>query len=272
VQANDIISSGLLELYATGLTSSEETVQIQQWAKLHPEVAAELAAIEKGLESYAQAHAILPAPSVKTKILAHVSADKKVKVIPLHTRVNSVAPFWKYAAAASIILFISSAIINVSLYNKVDETAKNLDQTQQTLASLQQSNDEMKGSNESMKEDMHVIQSKYSEPVVLNGMGVAPTAAAKIFWMKNTGEVYIDASNLPDVPTDKQLQLWAIVDGKPVDAGMIITSSSGAKLKIQKMKTFSSAVQAFAITIEKKGGSPAPTMDQMVVMGKPPTL
>lgn len=268
MQANDIISSGLLELYATGLTSKEETIQIEQWAKLHPEVAAELSAIEKGLESYAQAHAIQPAPSVKGKVLAQINTDKKTTIIPFNNGARSVAPFWKYAAAASVILFISSAIINVSLYNKVNETAKNLDQTQQSLASLQQSNEDMKGSNESMKQDMGVVQSKYSEPVVLNGIGVAPNAVAKIFWMKNTGEVYIDPSNLPDVPSDKQLQLWAIVDGKPVDAGMIVTANNGQKFKIQKMKSFGK-VDAFAITIEKKGGSPAPTMDQMVVMGKP---
>jgi anti-sigma-K factor RskA len=270
VQANDIISSGLLELYATGLTSKEETLQVAQWIKTYPEVAAEFTAIQTGLESYARAHSIQPAASVKEKIVRRINTDKKGKVIPLNntTRVNHVAPFWKYVAAASIILFISSAIMNVSLYNKVDETAKNLDQTQQSLASLQQSNDQMKGSNEAMKQDMDVVQSKYSEPVSLHGMGVAPDAVAKIFWMKNTGDVYIDPSNLPDVPSDKQLQLWAIVDGKPVDAGMIVTATNGKKFRIQKMKSFGK-VDAFAITIEKKGGSPAPTMDQMVVMGKP---
>jgi anti-sigma-K factor RskA len=101
----------------------------------------------------------------------------------------------------------------------------------------------------------------------LHGMGVAPDAAAKIFWMKNTGEVYVDPSNLPELQPGKQFQLWAIVDGKPVDAGMILTSKQGDKYRIQKMRSFGKA-EAFAITIEKAGGSPTPTMDQMVVMGK----
>lgn len=270
MQANDIISSGLLELHATGLTSREEGLQVEQWIKLYPEVAAEFTAIQTGLESYAQAYLIQPDPSVKEKIFSQITTDKKVRVIPLNNTTTTklrVAPFWKYAAAASILLFIGSAIINISLYNKITETAKNLDQTQQSLASLQQSNDEMKGSNEAMKQDMDVVQSKYSEPVALHGMVAAPDAVAKIFWMKNTGDVYVDPSNLPDVPSDKQLQLWAIVDGKPVDAGMIVTATNGDKFRIQKMKSFGRA-DAFAITIEKKGGSPTPTMDKMVVMGK----
>ena len=59
---------------------------------------------------------------------------------------------------------------------------------------------------------------KHALPVVLNGTPKSPEALAKIFWMKNTGQVYIDPSNLPAVPEGKQYQLWAIVDGKPVDA------------------------------------------------------
>jgi anti-sigma-K factor RskA len=269
VQANDIISSGLLELYATGLSSQEENLQVEQWIKIYPEVAKEFSAIQTGLESYAQTQAIQPDASVKAKIFSQIKNDKKATVIPFTTTKGKVyvTPFWKYAAAAAIILFISSAILNVSLYNKVDEAGKNLEQTQQTLASLQESNKAIEGSNEAMKQDMSVVQSKYSEPVALHGIGVAPTAVAKIFWMKNTGDVYIDPSNLPDVPSDQQLQLWAIVDGKPVDAGMIVTATDGQKFRIQKMKSFGRA-EAFAITIEKKGGSPTPTMDKMVVMGK----
>jgi len=37
--------------------------------------------------------------------------------------------------------------------------------------------------------------------------------------------------------------------------------------KIQKMKSFGKA-EAFAITLEKEGGSPTPTMTEMYVMAK----
>jgi hypothetical protein len=50
---------------------------------------------------------------------------------------------------------------------------------------------------------------------------------------------------LPAPALGKQYQLWAIVDGKPVDAGII--SLQKEIYKIQKMKSFGSA-QAFAIT------------------------
>jgi anti-sigma-K factor RskA len=263
LELNEIISSGLLELYATGLASKEEALQVEQWIKQYPEVAAEFAEIESATEAYARAHAVQPDETVKEELFSRLNTHKQAPVIPLKTntyKTTGIPSYWKWAIAASVILLIGSIVLNVSLYNKYDEADKNLQQTQQQLADATESNSEM-------KQDMNVVQSKYSEPVALHGMNVAPDAAAKIFWMKNTGDVYVDPSNLPDIPEGKQFQLWAIVDGKPVDGGMILTSKKGDKYRIQKMKSFGAA-QAFAITIEKAGGSPAPTMDQMVVMGK----
>ena len=49
-----------------GLTSDAETAEIGQYVKQYPEVAAEIEAIQSGLEGYAQAHAVVPDASVKS--------------------------------------------------------------------------------------------------------------------------------------------------------------------------------------------------------------
>ncbi|MEJ7673904.1 MAG: anti-sigma factor [Chitinophagaceae bacterium] len=92
---------------------------------------------------------------------------------------------------------------------------------------------------DAMNKDMDVMTDKNAMPVVLNGTPNSPDALAKIFWMKNTGEVYVDPTNLPQTPAGMQYQLWAIVDGKPLDAGMISTEKG--IYHIQKMKTFGKA-------------------------------
>ena len=149
--------------------------------------------------------------------------------------------------------------MNIVNYNKYTQAKNDLTSTQQSLAALEER-------NQSMEADMSVVQSKYSVPVALKGLEAAPDAAAKIFWMQNTGEVFIDPSNLPEAPQGKQYQLWAIVDGKPVDAGMILTSKNGDRYRIQKMKSFGKA-EAFAVTLEKEKGNPTPE-GPMFVMGK----
>jgi anti-sigma-K factor RskA len=267
LEAKEIISSGILELYATGLASAAEVKQVQLYITRYPEVAAELEQIEAGMELYAQAHGVEPNSTVKDKIFARIERDETAaKVLGLSdhpantpSKVVRMVRYWKFATAASVALLLGSIALNMLMYNKNISTAKNLEQTQQELAGLKEENKLMAG-------DMEVVQSKYSQPVALHGLEAAPSAAAKIFWMANTGEVYIDPSNLPDAPSGKQYQLWAIVDGKPIDGGMILTSKKGDKFRIQKMKTFGKA-EAFAVTLEDNGGNVTPK-GPMFVMGK----
>jgi anti-sigma-K factor RskA len=85
---------------------------------------------------------------------------------------------------------------------------------------------------------------------------------ATVFWDTKTKDVYLLPNKMPAAAAGKQYQLWAIVDGKPVDAGMMDVCAG-----LCKMKNIPRA-SAFAITLEKKGGSATPTMEQMYVMGK----
>ena len=59
-----------------------------------------------------------------------------------------------------------------------------------------------------------------------------------------------------------QYQLWALVDGKPVSAGMYSAEKDTKEILANIPKA-----QAFAITLEKQGGSTSPTMENMFVMG-----
>ncbi len=263
---NDIILSGLLELYALGLTSPEETIQVKEWISQYPEIKDEVDAIELSLESYAQAQAIEPPPSIKDKILAQIFRGRQKKYLPVASNNNATTlpgiyqmpPFFKLAAAAIIILLIGSIALAYSYYSKYQSASTELQAAEQKIAEQNQA-------NLAMKTDINVMSDKNSQPVVLKGTPHAPDALAKIYWMKNTGDVYVDPSNLPGTPAGKQYQLWAIVDGKPIDAGMISTEKG--IYHIQKMKSFGHA-EAFAITLEKTGGNPTPTMDQMFVISK----
>ncbi len=264
MEVKDIISSGLLELYATGLSSLNEREQVESWIMQYPEVAAELKDIQFGLEEYAQSNAISPSIGTKDKMFAQINRVVPVKDINFDPNISgqaksvSIKNYWKWAAAASIVLLMGSAVMNMMYYTRYDTASNKLKEMQQQLAQQQQQNKEM-------KTDIDVVQSPYSIPVSLKGQPTTPDAKAKIFWMSNTGDVMIDASNLPDAPAGKQYQFWAIVDGVPVDGGLIITSDKGKKFRMQKMKSFGRA-EIFAISLEKEGGSPTPTV--VVSMGK----
>jgi anti-sigma-K factor RskA len=256
LEANEIISSGILEMYVLGQTTATESAQVEAWLQQYPELREELTAIELGMEQYARVNAMPASDKVLENIMA--SINKEQRNIPQQAPVRSMAP-WKMIAAAAVVLLIGSAVANWYYYNKYNETNTALVENRQALIAANQKVD-------SMYSDLDVVTNKYSRTVALDGMDPAPDAAAKVFWMKNTGEVFIDASNLPAAPKGMQYQLWAFVDGQPVDAGMIVTTSVGNKYNIQKMKTFGKA-EAFAVTLETEGGHPTPK-GAVYVMGK----
>ncbi len=261
MEEQNIISSGILELYALGLANATEIQQVEKLLQENSSAAAELNAIQNGLEVYAKLNAVTPANGIKEKIFLKINGNRSLSRTNPDGYNASVVPFtnyWKIAAAAAIALLIGSAVLNVNYYKKYDTAKTELQKSQEQLAQVQQQSNEIKN-------DLDIVQNRYCVPVALQGQPSLPDAAAKIFWMKNTGDVMIDASNLPDAPAGKQYQFWAIVDGVPVDGGLIITNDKGKKFRMQKMKAFGKA-QAFAISLEKEGGNPTPTA--VVSMGK----
>lgn len=278
MEDKDIISSGLLELYITGVSSPEETQQVEHWVAQYPQVKSALEELQDVMESYVMAEAIQPDESLKEKIMGKIRLGETVNASAIHkplsaivkpiitaqvpadlqeTKVYSLPSYFRWAAAACIAILIGSLLFGYTFYTRYRDTSRDLQTAQNELQKQQQVSD-------AMGKDMSVMDDKNAMPVVLNGTEKSPDALAKIFWMKNTGDVYVDPTYLPQAPSGMQYQLWAIVDGKPQDAGMISTEKG--IYHIQKMKTFGKA-QAFAITLEKAGGNPTPKGD-MIVMAK----
>ena len=255
MEIKDIISSGLLESYSMGLATEAESQQVVQWANQYPEVAAELKAIQDSLEQYAMAQAAQPSENVKTALFSKLNLEEPVpmpaKVIPISSN------RWKWFAAASIILLLGSVVGNMILYNKYQETSRALATTGEALQDATKRNSEM-------EKEGKIITNPTSIPVSLKGIGTMSDAMAKIFWIPQSGDVFVDASHLPEPPPGKQYQFWGIVNGVPVDGGLIIKTNDGS-FHLQRMKAFGKA-EAFAISLENAGGNPTPT--KVVSMGK----
>ena len=100
--------------------------------------------------------------------------------------------------------------------------------------------------------------------VKLTAVKGKPDCSAKIYWDTNSKFVYIDASDLPEPPKNKQYQLWYIDGKNVVDAGVFDMGKKANKL--QKLKLVPNA-QAFAVTLEKYGGVPKSEGD-MYALGK----
>ena len=130
---------------------------------------------------------------------------------------------------------------------------KNWKNSEDKLVALETQNQvlaqEGKALKASYQEEVDILQNPNFKVIKLLGQKDAPNATALVYFDKTKQEVYLSALKLPQAPTGKQYQLWAIIDGKPVDAGMIDGTDN-----ILKMKSLTNAV-AFAISLENTGGS-----------------
>ena len=109
---------------------------------------------------------------------------------------------------------------------------------------------------------LDVLKSPDTKAIIMKGLPAAPDFKATVYWNAKEKTTLLTIQDLPKPTDDKQYQLWAIVDKKPVDAGVFNFS----KTDIQTMKIFERA-EAFAVTLEPQGGSITPTLEKMYVIG-----
>jgi anti-sigma-K factor RskA len=269
--ARAYIESGILELYVLGELSPEERLQVEDMAAKHAAVKAELDDIGQAMTMYADAHAIEPDENLRNKVLNNLltnfADDRNFKgtnhdapVVPLRTISKpTVSIFYKYAFAASLLLLCVSVAALSVVYKK-------LNQSQDQLLSLRLSEQKYSRQVSLMDDELNVYRDPAFQFVRLKGTAKAPASVLTIAWNPQRKKVMVDMhdAKLPETDPDHQYQLWAIANGKPVDLG-VFDKLQADSANMKEMKDIAIA-QAFAVTIEPRGGSINPTMDQMVVM------
>lgn len=274
------IESGILELYAMGELSPAEKLEVEAMAAKHPAIEAELADIQQALEGYAEAYAIEPAEAVRERFITTLFGAEEEPATPVESvqqpenrpeivtlpRKSSGSQFYKYAFAACLVLLLMSVASLFVLYTRLQDSKgqlADLEAANQKFANRVNFMDQQLNNS---KEALAILRNPEYKVVNLAGTEKSPKSSMAVAWSAKKQEVYLDiaALDLPQTDKEHQYQLWALVDGKPVDLGVfdMVTDSVGLK----KMKAIGRA-QAFAVTLEPRGGSKSPTLEEMVALG-----
>jgi hypothetical protein len=273
------IETGILELYVLGDVTPGEKLQVEAMAVKHPDIKAELDAIEQSMELYAKENEVEPTANLRGRILgsiltnlnddniftaapAHKESDSyededPVITLPVH---NTQSNFYKYAFAACLALLAASTIALVSVYSKLQKSSNQLE-------AMQLQNQHFTNRVNLMDHELSIFRDTSFKILKLQGTAKTPSAVVTIAFSPAKEKVMIDMSNvkLPQNDKDHQYQLWALVGGKPVDLGVFDATADSTDMKEMKSITLA---DAFAVTLEPRGGSVNPTMDQMMVLGK----
>jgi anti-sigma-K factor RskA len=274
------IASGILEQYVLGLTTPVETEEVDRLAQVHTEVQREIAEIRSSLETYALQFAQAPPADLQDRIWESLSGEKVLsRSIPDSDTISppafagadenesvalQVAPasFWRtYGVAASFILLAVSILINLYLFTQLRRTKDQLAQANTQNSQLAQQMQVNQAGYSQLTSTLRFYQDPANQVIHLTGgPGKEDQGGMVVFWNQQRQQVYVAVHDLPSPPPGKQYQLWAIVDKKPVDAGVFTTR----QLAAQRVKDVPRA-QAFAVTLENEGGSPVPTGSILMV-------
>jgi anti-sigma-K factor RskA len=267
------ISSGVLELYATGHLSASEQAEVESLARQYPEIGTELTAITDTLDHYASLYAQAPPAALKGQVLAFVHkagsgappGRPEAAVLPLVPPTQRAASdMFKWLVAASVVLLLASNALSVYFYRNWKRSENSLELA---VAAQQQYAQNIRRVQQQLSQK-EVALALMSDPgtrkVELKGVNKSPDSRVTVYWHQPSRNVYLAVNTLPAPPTGRQYQLWALAGGKPIDAGVLDIKLAAATL--QQMKDIGQA-QAFAITLEPAGGSASPTLNQMYVMG-----
>ena len=264
------IESGILELYAAGDLTDPERLEVEAMLSKHPELRVELSEIEKSFERYANSYSIEPSPVLRERVLGTLlNDDSRIEGLSeaadINTPIRQIS-FFKYAFAASVALLVLSCAALIVLYSDLQDSRRQ-------LLVLQDSNQKFSNRVNYMNEQLSdkelalgVLRNPEYRLIKLAGTKQAPEASMMVAFHPAKKEVMIDmaAMKMPANDTEHQYQLWAMVDGKPVDLGVFDMQADDDGMK--RMKAIDSP-QAFAVTLEPRGGSESPTMEQLMVMG-----
>lgn len=268
----EYISSGIIEAYVLGLATEEEVSILDCVRQKNPEVQQAIYDAQLLLEDFSTEQAINPAPELKDQIWNKITQESvpvpatvvlkedstvteepeitsKVKKLPVQRDNQTLA------IAATVLLALSIGG-NILMFTEHQESKNALGEA---IALNTATENKLSEANSRWE----LLQRPSVKAISLAGVEAHPDLKAVVLWDTKSENVYLTAEKLPQAPEGKQYQLWAIVDGQPVDAGILPLASEDSMHKMHNIPQ----AQAFAITLEKEGGSPTPTLTDLFVIG-----
>ncbi|MCG2461923.1 anti-sigma factor [Flavobacteriaceae bacterium F89] len=239
------LESDLLEKYLIGSTTSEETLQVERYIAMYPEVRETYIELQENLETYAKLHALQTPAGLKNRILGMIRKERPVK-----------KHFLTYAIAASFIAFLFAGTA-FFFYN----------QNQNLVEKNVIVSNKIKGMEEDMRKQLEDIRNQFivlhnpqTKKYPVNGNKKAKELKAVAYVNPVKKLSYINVKNLPHLPEEQCFQMWAEVNGKMVNLGVIKDFSD--KDHLLALPYADNAVGY--ITIEPKGGNHKPTVKNIV--------
>lgn len=195
-----------------------------------------------------------PPAEARHQILNSIGANAETTLTGWRSRRRK--PMWWLATAATffIALWGWSELRVRTVRHEVEELRASKRTLEEDVRRLRTQNQRLGGT-------LETIGSPDTRTISLAGQEIAPSASARVYLDSRNRRAFVFFNGLPAVPGDKNYQLWIIrADSpNPQPAGVFNVNAQGqAQLSVENLPV-GTELKALAVTLEPRGGVPAPT-------------
>ncbi|MGB5269448.1 anti-sigma factor domain-containing protein [Eudoraea sp.] len=239
------LDTDLLEKYLLGTTTQEESMQVERYIAMYPEVRKTYDELQENLETFAKLYALKTPEGLKERILSRIKAQNTGR-----------RKFQRYAIAASIaaLLFAGSSYFFWNQNQNLQDENVIVNNKIKTLE------EDMKEQLEDVRNQFIVLNNPQTKKYTVNGNKKAKELKAVAYINPVKKLSYINVRSLPNLPDNQCYQMWAEVNGKMVNLGVI--KNVDDKDRLRPLPYAENAVGY--ITIEPQGGNDTPTVQNIV--------
>lgn len=261
INVEEYIESGVLELYVAGTLTEKESDEVTRNINLYPELKSEVEAIEESLLKITSSLSPTISSHIFDSILTSLelkSLNKEGKVVPMFKKMT-------YLGWVAIFICLFGSLIWTQVENNtLQEQAENL-RLEKTELEKQIAASKLK--HQEAEKLITVLRDQEIVSIPLTGQANFSDASATVYWDQKNTVIYLDAQGLPEPPEGMEYQVWSLTLSplSPTSIGLLSDFTSDDD-KIFELDNNNDS-EAFGVTLEPKGGSVSPTMEQLYTLG-----
>ena len=251
----EILESGLLESYLMGDCTEEQSLRMQQYIHIYPEIKMAYDEYQEAINKMAEENAAIPPGHIKSNLLKEINAANPQSISSVSPSSGAISVWnkWSFVALAALGILVSSWIYSngnskfENLQEKYNILLDNCNQSDKKYAALQQ--------------ELEIIKAPETRALWLDGKAFNQNAQLVAYWNPSFEYALLDLKTLPNLKKDQCYQIWADKEGKMISRGTFQLTDDFVKIE------YLDNAESLNVTIEPIGGSHEPTIANLVAQG-----
>jgi len=236
------LNSGLLDKYIIGTTTANETLQVEQYISTYPEVKEEYQILQDQLELASRAQAS-NAPNVLDAILNSIDDQPVIQL-------NSNKRSFNWMTIAACIAALVFAGTSYTFYNQNQSLTDENNVIAEEIFDLRDDINKNNNMLDNVLRQLNRLNNPETQKYVLRGNERAKDLKTVAYINPIDKSTLIDVVDLPELSDEQVYQMWAQVQDKMINLGILDASSRNLK-----PFPYIEDANSLTITIEPKGGN-----------------